>query len=234
MPSNLFFRTAQNTSQAITESDFWIDWLSRGWDKFLSDPSLYIPGLLSGITATLITIFFLALFKKIVYKSASFLWKILSIIGSMKGFRWLVIKAYLNNIQKEFGTLTNIYLDREETLDLRRVFVPLTLRSRDHENSSTGAPLKTREILTNESQRRLVILGSPGSGKSTLLKALASGVSRQQWVEFRKSVPVLISLRDFSQQEDHPPLKQWLSERVLPSLGMRNAEFTLIKLMENR
>lgn len=122
-------------------------------------------------------------------------WRGVAWLGTKRGLGRLGIRAYLRHVRERYGRVTNIYLDQAETLDLQQVFVPLSLRARD------GAPLtlprSTPDILTDPAQRRLIILGGPGSGKSTLLRALASGVSQQQWVAFRDLVPIFVPLRTY-------------------------------------
>ncbi|MFT4929954.1 MAG: hypothetical protein ACI8WB_006089, partial [Phenylobacterium sp.] len=201
-----------------------IVWLSQAWDNIIT-----LPGMVGGLVAAILAGIFLTLLYKLAKYCGKYFWKGLAILGCLRGFRWFAIKAYLNTIQKRFGSVHNIYLDREDELDLEKIFVPLTLHQREKQSPSANQKLTTREILTNSDHARLMILGDPGSGKSTLLKALATGISRHQWVELYQMIPVFISLRAFSQQSE--PLLPWLCQTVLLDSGLRNAESLLKKLM---
>ncbi|VFM96413.1 MAG: NACHT domain-containing protein [Candidatus Kentron sp. G] len=165
-------------------------------------------------------------------------WRAVARLGVLPGLEFFVVRGYLRRVRERFGTVRNIYLDREEELDLNRVFVPLTLRARSNradQTNQSGAqviatPQTTREILTQNP--RLVILGAPGSGKTTLLKALASGVSQHQWPEWRELVPVFVPLRAFSRVPDQPELYDWLAHQLLPAeYGIRHGEPLLKRLL---
>nr|VFJ67431.1 MAG: WD40 repeat [Candidatus Kentron sp. FW] len=163
-------------------------------------------------------------------------WRAIARLGVLPGLEGFVVRGYLSRVRARFGTVRNIYLDREEELDLNRVFVPLTLRARFDRSGEQdvdpgiATPQTTREILTQNP--RLVILGAPGSGKTTLLKALASGVSQHQWPEWRDLVPIFVSLRAFSRVPDKPELYDWLAHTLLPGeYGIRHAGPLLKKLL---
>nr|VFJ91035.1 MAG: NACHT domain-containing protein [Candidatus Kentron sp. H]VFJ92032.1 MAG: NACHT domain-containing protein [Candidatus Kentron sp. H]VFJ98632.1 MAG: NACHT domain-containing protein [Candidatus Kentron sp. H] len=161
-------------------------------------------------------------------------WRFTARLGAAPGLSHFLIRGYPRQVRARFGTVRNIYLDREERLDLHRVFVPLPLRARGDRNRSDNpeiaAPRTTRAILTENP--RLVILGAPGSGKTTLLKALASGVSQHQWEEWQGLIPVFVSLRAFSRATDEPALHDWLTGTLLPEdYGLRHAEPLLKRLL---
>ena len=166
-------------------------------------------------------------------------WRVVGRLGVLPGIQGFVVRGYLRRVRERFGAVRNIYLDREEELDLHRVFVPLTLARADRGNrgdkqsieQAITTPQTTREILTRNP--RLVILGAPGSGKTTLLKALASGVSQHQWPEWRNLVPVFVSLRAFSRVPEKPELYDWLAHDLLPGeYAIRRAEPLLKRLLD--
>ena len=158
-------------------------------------------------------------------------WRIVGWIAAQTRIQKLALKVYRRDVCEKYGTVRNIYLDREEELDLYSVFVPLSLRILNAPNDIRIAKQSTREILTDSKRRRLMILGAPGSGKSTLVQALASGISRRQWIEYRDLIPIVVALRTYSQNPNILPLREWLINRVLKDHRLRNAEATLNSLM---
>jgi len=207
-----------------------ISYLGKAWQEFKKNPVHSITFLV-GLATALISVLLVWLFVKLWQRFSGKFWNIVARMGTLPGLWKLAIHAYLRDMRESFGWVMNIYLDREERLDLHQVFVPLSLSTRDGEEEVDVYRRSTREVLTNPEQRRLVILGDPGSGKTTLLKALASGVSRRQWVEYQNLIPIFISLRSYSQQNDELNLHDWLTESILLRHGMRNAKALLESLM---
>jgi hypothetical protein len=104
---------------------------------------------------------------------------------------------YASHFAKVYGSYANPYLNREERLDLRSTYVPLSFRSDDDAQQVQPAA----EVLSDQGQRRTVIVGSPGSGKSTLLQAHGVGVLGRRFLAARRRVrvvPFLIRLRDLA------------------------------------
>lgn len=159
------------------------------------------------------------------------IWRFFGWLGGLRGFSRLALRVYLRKLVDIHGKLVNIYLNTVEELSLQRVFVPLTLRSTGQVALET-LPRTTKQILTDAEQKRLVLLGAPGSGKSTLLKALAAGVSRREWVDFRDLVPVLVPLRAYGQAADQTALLPWLVETLLPGFGLRKGGPLLESLLQ--
>ena len=215
------------------------DWLQRFLEAPFDDPAALATGAAGGVLGTLILLLLTYFAVHLWNRVGSLFWRAAGWLGGLKGLRPLAIRAYLRQVREHYGRVTNIYLGREENLDLNQVFVPLTLRGRVSTaavpcapDTTTTAKLKdSRAILTDPEQRRLVILGAPGSGKSTLLRALASGISQRQWAEYRDLIPILLSLRAFARQPADLSLREWMVSEELPALGLRNAAATLDPLL---
>jgi hypothetical protein len=112
---------------------------------------------------------------------------------------------YATHFSRLYGSYANPYLNREERLDLRSTYVPLSFRN---ENDAQQVQLAA-EVLSDLRQQRTVVIGGPGSGKSTLLQAHGVGVLearasiiRRMWRRrtFRsiRVTPILIRLRDLA------------------------------------
>ncbi len=187
------------------------------------------PGVYDNVVGGVVVLILAALFPLVQKRVARNFRHFVGWLGSKRGFSKLALGAYRRELVNQYGTLVNIYLGKEEELTLRQVFVPLTLRASGttelSENRSTG------QILTDDQQKRLVLLGAPGSGKSTLLKALVAGVSRREWPQFKDLQPVLVSLREFGQAVDKKSLLDWLVEDELPRFGLRNSKPLLESLL---
>jgi len=228
-------RVIQDSTRALASPNdsgsFW-DWVEGMLQSFSDATRSLIIEILGGIIGAIFATIILSFLGWLLWKKLRpNFWKIVARIGTFKGLRTLAIRAYLQSIRERYGQVTNIYLDRKETLDLHRVFVPLSLRTRERDEKAISSPRSTREVFTNPDQRRLVILGAPGSGKTTLLQALASGASRHQWVEYNDLVPILIFLRSYARQSTTVDLHNWLTGTVLPEHGMRNAQSLLKSLL---
>jgi energy-coupling factor transporter ATP-binding protein EcfA2 len=152
-------------------------------------------------------------------------------LGTVKALRRFVIGAYLRRVREVHGRVSNIYLEREDQLDLSQVFVPLKLRGRDGGADADGgtnlAPRDTRAVLTDAGHGRLMILGDPGSGKTTLMKALASGISQRQWPELADTVPVYVRLRAYVDVGEDTDPWDWLAAQLEAGFGLRHAGLLL-------
>jgi len=111
-------------------------------------------------------------------------------------------------------------LDRDRTLKLQKVFVPLKIAATEAANTSHKMiqRLKGGRNNSNETQiwnflaaidkhpefRRMAVLGAPGSGKTTLLRYLtqtyATKQQRQVHRKAPKLIPILLYLRDVRQE----------------------------------
>jgi len=111
-------------------------------------------------------------------------------------------------------------LDRDRTLPLQKVFVPLKMAATEAANTSHKMirPRKRGRNNSNETQiwdflaaidkhpefRRMAVLGAPGSGKTTLLRYLTQTyATKQQRKVHRKApklIPILLYLRDVRQE----------------------------------
>jgi hypothetical protein len=122
--------------------------------------------------------------------------------AAIRAWRWLLLRAgvpysrYANRFIKVYGSYDNPYLNREERLDLRSTYVPLSFRSEDDEQQVQPAA----DVLGDLGQQRTVIVGNPGSGKSTLLQAYGAGVLGPRFPASRGTlvIPFLIRLRDLA------------------------------------
>jgi hypothetical protein len=101
---------------------------------------------------------------------------------------------YARRFTEIWGTYRNPYLNREEQLDLRNTYVPLSFQVQGAQQVQWAS-----DVLT-ALPRRLVIVGNPGSGKSTLLAAYGVGALGHRHIVGRRKrvVPYLIQLRDFA------------------------------------
>lgn len=101
---------------------------------------------------------------------------------------------YAKRFTEVWGTYQNPYLNREERLDLRSTYVPLSFQVQGIHQVRWASEVLA--ILP----RRLIIVGNPGSGKSTLLAAHGVGALDRRHLMARQPriVPFLIQLRDFA------------------------------------
>jgi len=111
-------------------------------------------------------------------------------------------------------------LDRDRTLKLQKVFVPLKIAATEAANTSHKMiqPLKEERNNSNETQiwdflaaidknqafPRMAVLGAPGSGKTTLLRYLTHTYATKQHRKVHrkapKLIPILLYLRDVRQE----------------------------------
>ncbi|MEG4202407.1 NACHT domain-containing protein [Microcoleus sp. Pol7_A1] len=111
-------------------------------------------------------------------------------------------------------------LERDRTLKLQKVFVPLKIAATEAANTSHKMiqPVQDERNNSNETQiwnflaaidknpafRRMAVLGAPGSGKTTLLRYLTQTyATQQQWKVHPKApqlIPILLYLRDVRQE----------------------------------
>ncbi|MEG5136371.1 MULTISPECIES: NACHT domain-containing protein [unclassified Microcoleus] len=128
-------------------------------------------------------------------------------------------------------------LDRDRTLKLQKVFVPLKIAATEAANTSHKMiqPLKDEGNNSNETQiwsfvaaidknpalRRMAVLGAPGSGKTTVLRYLTQTyATKQQRKVHRKApklIPILLYLRDVRQEivNNHQlPLAELITQQV--------------------
>ncbi|CAN2042063.1 NACHT domain-containing protein [Candidatus Magnetomoraceae bacterium gMMP-15] len=201
-----------------------IDFITQFINYFknaLNDPKSLVPGIVVAAVGAALGVLLVWLFIQIKDQIIKATRKVKAWLGSIRYLQGLALDTYRKNVRDTYGKVKNIYLDKEELLDLHQVFVPLTLRNRPGKKIQFYKR-KTREILTDPDQRRLVILAEPGSGKTTLLQALASGVSRRQWVEFKNLIPVFVRLRSFTAKQNPPNLYSLISKDILPEHGLHN------------
>jgi hypothetical protein len=105
-------------------------------------------------------------------------------------------RRYASRFAKVYGSYLNPYLNREERLDLRSTYVPLSFRNDDDAQRVEPAA----KVLADLEEQRTVIVGGPGSGKSTLLQAHGVGVFGGRFRTDRRArvIPFLIKLRDLA------------------------------------
>ena len=142
---------------------------------------------------------------------------------------WNYIENFTSPFQQEYYKgLTYICrdyqtqgLDRDRTLKLQKVFVPLKLAATEAANTSHKMiqPLKDEGNNSNETQIwsflaaidkkesavwRMAVLGAPGSGKTTLLRYLTQTYATKQQRKVHpkapKLIPILLYLRDVRQE----------------------------------
>ena len=115
---------------------------------------------------------------------------------------WVLLRVgvtylrYASHFVKVYGSYDNPYLNREERLDLRSTYVPLSFRGGDDEQHVQPAA----QVLADLGKSRTVIVGSPGSGKSTLLQAHGVGVLDSLSLTSRRArvIPFLVRMRDLA------------------------------------
>ncbi|BBH70119.1 hypothetical protein ACTI_68040 [Actinoplanes sp. OR16] len=102
----------------------------------------------------------------------------------------------------EYGTLRNIYLNREETLGLADSYISLSVQA---EGEGSGTQVAASTLLSESGPHRIVILGDPGTGKSTLLKAYGAGLLRRaagdsdlNQIGRTGEIPILLTLRQIA------------------------------------
>ena len=124
-------------------------------------------------------------------------------------------------------------LDKDRTLKLQKVFVPLKLAATEAANTSHKMiqPPKDERNNSNETQiwnflkypefRRMAVLGASGSGKTTLLRYLtqiyATKQQRQVHRKAPKLIPILLYLRDVRQEivnNDRLTLAELITQQV--------------------
>ncbi len=150
-------------------------------------------------------------------------------------------RRYRRAFLRSHGTLHNIYLDREERLDLGVTYVSLSFYS---EAQGPEDRVLANRVLADTGTRRFLVVGDPGTGKSTLLKAYGTGILRDRGqysthiqgrsdlrgISRSKEIPFFVPLRQFAKRADGTAasLRTYLVERVAggqpkPS-GLRSAE----------
>lgn len=205
-----------------------LDFINQIIQLLINPDSSLGAGFIAAVLAILF-VFIITFLINYLWKSIqNIFWYLVEKLGTQKGFRQLALKKYLRSVKYTYGKVINIYLDKEETLDLQRVFVPLTFRSITQE--FTGSQ-DARSILTDPNQSRLMILGDPGSGKTTLLKALTSGVSRRQWLEFNEHIPIFVSLSSFAVKASNMSLMDYLCNNILTVLHLPKGKNLLENLL---
>ena len=214
-------------TQAIKAFDL-TAYIADAQDKFYTDPNTFLLPVATGVVGTLLAAMLTIALVQFWKQASLSVWRMLAWLGSKRGFSWLALSAYRREVEARYGQLRNIYLGKEEILSLRDVFVPLTLHGK---TASFTENQTTRQILTDPKKKRLVLLGAPGSGKSTLLKAWASGISRRESQELRELIPVFVSLRSYAQAEPEQSLFDWLVNKELPGLRLRNPRNLLQNLL---
>jgi hypothetical protein len=149
---------------------------------------------------------------------------------------------YRRWFSKTYRVIYNIYLDRQEKLDLHNTFVSLSISAGRGDGENRAA---TR-VIGDSAARRLLITGDPGTGKSTLLKAYGLGTMRSRRQkgtrEFGKilpgkEIPFYIPLRRFAKNLGGigMDLRRYISTEILErgvGLNHRHAERFLRHLLE--
>ncbi|NEQ65272.1 MAG: NACHT domain-containing protein [Symploca sp. SIO2D2] len=129
-------------------------------------------------------------------------------------------------------------LDKDLTLKLEKVFVPLKIVSKEalqvdpnmiqqvNENAENPKERQIWDFLAaadkdkNPAFPRMAVLGAPGSGKTTLLRHLtltyATKQERKLHPKAPKLIPILLYLRDVRQVivQNQPPLAELITEQV--------------------
>ncbi|MEG4067624.1 NACHT domain-containing protein [Microcoleus sp. Pol11C2] len=150
------------------------------------------------------------------------------VADSLADWIWNKIENFTSPFQQEYYKgLTYICrdyqtqgLDRDRTLKLQKVFVPLKIVAKEAANTSPKMiqPLKDERNNSNQTQiwnflaaidknpafRRMAVLGAPGSGKTTLLRYLTQTYATKQQRKVHpkapKLIPILLYLRDVRQE----------------------------------
>ncbi|MCY7381508.1 MAG: NACHT domain-containing protein, partial [Microcoleus sp. CAN_BIN18] len=157
---------------------------------------------------------------------------------------WNYIENFTSPFQQEYYKgLTYICrdyqtqgLDRDRTLKLQKVFVPLKIAAREAANISHKMiqPLKDEGNNSNETQIwdflaaidkkesavwRMAVLGAPGSGKTTLLRYLTQTYATKQQRKVHRKAPKLI------------PILLYLGDRDVRQKIVNNHQLPLAELI---
>lgn len=174
-------------------------------------------GVLSSVIFAILVFLFAGFVRAAYTKLTTVFWRSAAWLGTQRGFERFGLRAYKRAVAARYGQVINVYVglgDRTETLDLEQVFVPLSLFNQSQSDIDLNRRT-ARSILTDPDNSRLVILGDPGSGKTTLVKAIASGVSRAQWPEFRDLVPIYVRLREFTSNHIETDMMTFIENHVV-------------------
>jgi len=172
---------------------------------------------------------------------ASALAILFTLLSPLRGFFLKLLRRCLNQFhwsnrhyRKRFlsrhGKVRNIYLDRNEELDVRSTYVPLHINRKDK-----AGRLPALEVLADPLEKRLIIVGDPGTGKTTLVKAFATGILRpfsglyklrgqhETLVRRSQEIPFIVDLRHYSLTTYKEwSLVRYISDHVLENeIGMR-------------
>jgi energy-coupling factor transporter ATP-binding protein EcfA2 len=143
-------------------------------------------------------------------------------------------------------------LDRDRTLNLQKVFVPLKIAAKDAANTShkmiqslidEGNNSNKKQIWDflaaidkNPAFRRMAVLGAPGSGKTTLLRYLTQTYATKQQRKVHpkapKLLPILLYLRDV-RQEILNNNQLTLTELITQQVQQQHQKYQLLNLPPN-
>jgi hypothetical protein len=178
---------------------------------------------------------------------------LVAIIPAMRHFvrdRWrdlmlrcgVVHRRYGRWFVKTYRVVYNVYLDRQEELDLSVTYVSLSVQG----GGDVESRLVASRVIADRAARRLLIVGDPGTGKSTLLKAYGVGSVRRRrglegselrMIARSREVPFFVPLRRFASEFDRVggDLGQYLAAQVLMAqagLARPTAEAFLRRLLD--
>jgi hypothetical protein len=144
------------------------------------------------------------------------------VVGRLLMTSGYTTRRYARWFVTEYRDVRNIYLDREERLNLSSTYVSLSFFT---EQRSGEHRVAAAQVLADAETRRALIVGDPGTGKSTLLKAYGIGILRGRsdrdgtdlkQVSRSREVPFLVSLRHLGRYlKDGGNLADYLIDEVL-------------------
>ncbi|GAA4447092.1 NACHT domain-containing protein [Phytohabitans houttuyneae] len=160
-------------------------------------------------------------------------------------------RRYGRWFRARYGKVRNIYLDRDEVLDLSATYISLSFQRRadgGEQGAGQGESSERTEaattVLADRAARRILVTGDPGTGKSTLLKAYGTAILRPRGerggadlklIGRSRDIPLFVPLRFLARHLDGRPdgLVRYLESEVLAKAGVAGAREFLRQALDD-